>query len=373
VLANQGVDVIGVRRHSAGFRTAMLQAPAAVQNLPIVASPAGTAEDLYVCSETVPLNHLLTARRLGMRIAWWQLAPFGLLGKAHDPQLGEYLLPFSSYVNPDASHYFYYQPRLDQAWAAALEAPRRRPANQPLKVAFYPGKGRLRRLPDQLLALTRASEILTITRDQPHTREDLFGLLSQSVGLISFDELSQLNLEAASLQIPVFLANRLFPDRSLDNFVVKRLADWLTSDPVAFMDMIQGGRGNLAHSWTFADLMIANADTLASFRGLVYGQTLDGLICNQSQIDGLRIFSDTLRRSRLICANQKIGLSGGALLGLGDYIQYLTSSGQRFERIFLKIRFFDLLFMVLARLPFLTIGFWAFVKRLYLRLSNPSS
>jgi hypothetical protein len=371
-LANQGIVITGVMRNPADFRYALQQAPQAIKNLPMSPAPNGTSEDLYLCSETVPFGHLKTARRLAMRIAWWQLAPFGLLGKTHYPQLGEHLLPFSSYSQPEVHQHFYFQPPLDQAWAAALKLPWIDRARESFKIAIYPGKGRLRRLPDNLLTLTRASEILLITRDQPQTREQLFGLLSQCDGLISFDELSQLNLEAASLQIPVFLANRLFPDQSMKNFVIKRLRDWLTSNPHEFIEMIQARSKDAFTPWEAEELMIANRSTVSAFRSLANGGLPETLIQSQYQIERLKIYSSQLKNARAIIANQKIGMSGGALLGLGDYLEYASNPDSQNNKIFLKIRFLDAFFGLVTLFPFLTIGFWACVKRLYLRLSRHS-
>lgn len=374
-LANQGVDVIGVMRHPAGFLYSLQQAPQAIQNLPISPALKGTSEDLYLCSETVPFYHLKEARRLAMRIAWWQLAPFGLLGRTHYPQLGEYHLPFSSYSKPDAGQYYYYQPPLDQAWAAALKLPCKGRTSGPLRIALYPGKGRLRRLPDSLLALTRNSEVLLITRDQPQTREELFGLLSQCDGLISFDELSQLNLEAASLHIPVFLANRLFPDSALENFTIKRLRDWLTSNPQFFVEKIEARGKHTFNPWTAEDLMAANADTLTAFQNVFAGLELQALICRQPQINQLKNYSAKLPKSRAIAANLRIGTSGGALLALDDYLEYMNDEGSRSNRIFLKIRLLDALLRLFASLPFVNGIVLISAKRLYLRLSrlcNPS-
>ena len=241
-LVRQGIEVIAVPRNPEQVRAAMQQAPPAMAALPTSPAPSGNAADLFLCAETVPLPMLQAARQRGMRIAWWQLAPFGLLGKTQYPRQGEHLLPFSSYTQPDAEQHFYYQPPLDQAWAAALQSPRPARNTGPLKIALYPGKGRLRRLPANLLALTRSSEVLLITRAHPETRAELFALLADCDGLINFDELSQLNLEAASLQIPVFLANRLFPDRCLDRFSVQRLREAVTGDPESFLQQVHQGQ-----------------------------------------------------------------------------------------------------------------------------------
>ena len=299
-----------------------------------------------------------------MRVTWWQLAPFGLLGKAHYPRLGEHLLPFSSYTQPEAKKQFYYQPPLDEAWSAKLTLSGNRRISWAPKIAVYPGKGRLRRLPDSLLSLTRSSEILLITRDRPRTREALFEQLLLCDGLISFDELSQLNLEAASLRIPVFLANRLFPDSCLDNFAIKRLREWLTSDPHVFTSLIQVRGCDSRDAWSVDDLMSENSGTVSAFHKLAKHSLPETIVCSQQQIKQLKAYGDELRRTRAICANQKVGHSGGALLLLGDYAQYLQSSSRK-GGIFLKIRTLDAMLEFLAWLPILPESFWGRAKHLY--------
>ena len=78
-LVSEGIEVIGVPRNPDQVREAMQQAPPAMAALPTSPVPSGNAADLFLCAETVPLPLLQAARQRGMRIAWWQLAPFGLL------------------------------------------------------------------------------------------------------------------------------------------------------------------------------------------------------------------------------------------------------------------------------------------------------
>ena len=58
-------------------------------------------------------------------------------------------------------------------------------------------------------------------------------------GLISFDELTQTNLEAASLGIPVYLANPLFPKNCLKKFNIQDFRERITSSPEKFISMLK--------------------------------------------------------------------------------------------------------------------------------------
>ena len=83
------------------------------------------------------------------------------------------------------------------------------------RICIYTGKGRLKKLPKNIRNLFAEYDIQLITRVFPSTRKELFYLLLNSDAFISFDELTQINLEAASLGMPVFIANPLFPEKSL--------------------------------------------------------------------------------------------------------------------------------------------------------------
>ena len=342
-LAQEGIQVIGVPRNQGHFKDGLKHASQKIAALPTSPAPLGSAADLFLCAETVPLTLLQTARQRGMRIAWWQLAPFGLLGKTQYPRQGEHLLPFSSYTQPDTLQYYYYQPPLDQAWAAALQSPRPARTSGPLKIALYPGKGRLRRLPANLLALTRSSEVLLITRAHPETRAELFALLANCDGLINFDELSQLNLEAASLQIPVFLANRLFPDHCLDRFSVQRLREAVTGDAESFLQQVHQGHSSASRPWTQDDLLTTNQATITAIKELIERNTPQSLIHQQTQIQLLKTYTHQLKQRRAIYPNINMAESGGTL-ALADYLQYVKGTSDNDEKILLKIRILDATF-----------------------------
>jgi len=369
-LAQEGIQVIGVPRNQDHFRDGLQHASHKIAALPTSPTPLGNPADLFLCAETVPLPLLQAARQRGMRIAWWQLAPFGLLGKTQYPKLGEYLLPFSSYTQPNAESHCYYQPPLDQAWAAALQSPRPEQTGSPLKIAIYPGKGRLRRLPASLLALTRSSEVLLITRAYPQTRAELFALLADCDGLINFDELSQLNLEAASLQIPVFLANRLFPDRCLESFSVQRLQEAVTGEPERFIEQVQQRHSTTSRPWPQADLLAANQATVAAIKALVGGQSQQSLIRDQAQIQQLKAYTQQLKHQRAIYANVNMAESGGTL-ALDDYLSYVKGTSTNDERILLKIRILDTTFKLVSKFRLTKIS--EIIRRLNRQIRRPSN
>ena len=347
-LVSQGIEVIAVPRHPDQVGDAMQQAPSGMAALATSATPIGTAADLFLCAETVPLPLLQAARQRGMRIAWWQLAPFGLLGKTQYPQPGEYLLPFSSYTQPDAEQHYFYQPPLDQAWHTALQSPRPGRTHGPVKIAIYPGKGRLCRLPASLLALTRSSEVLLITRAFPKTREELFAVLADCDGLINFDELSQLSLEAASLQIPVFLANRLFPNRCLDTFSVQRLQEAVTDDPERFIHQVHQRHSTASRPWPQDNLLTSNQATVSAIKDLIEHNSKQSLIQQQGQIQQLKTYTKQLKQRRSIYANVNMAESGGTL-AIPDYLNYVKGTSDNDERILLKIRILDTTFKLISK------------------------
>jgi len=369
VLAQEGIQVIGVPRNQDHFKDGLKHASQKIAALPTSPAPLGNAADLFLCAETVPLPLLQAARQRGMRIAWWQLAPFGLLGKTQYPQPGEYLLPFSSYTQPDAEQHYYYQPPLDPAWATALQSPRPGRTHGPLKIAIYPGKGRLRRLPASLLALTRSSEVLLITRAFPETRAELFALLADCDGLINFDELSQLNLEAASLQIPVFLANRLFPDRCLESFSVQRLQEAVTGEPERFIEQVHQRHSSASNPWPQTSLLAANQATVFAIKALIGGQSQQSLIRDQAQIQPLKTYTQHLKQQRAIYANVNMAESGGTL-ALDDYLSYVKGTSTNDERILLKIRILDTTFKLVSKFRLTKIS--EIIRRLNRTIRRPS-
>ena len=189
--------------------------------------------------DTTSINLLNFARSKKVNIVWWQLAPYKFLGNKQLPKVGEYNLPFSSYTDPKANFFFYYQPRLDNEWETELKNSKVRKKRKFKKICFYTGKGRLTKLPKNIRELFLDYESVFITRTIPKSRKEYFHILSNSDGLISFDEMTQTNLEAASLGLPVFIANPIFPKKCLSNFTINKLQKRITHSPYKFIEMIK--------------------------------------------------------------------------------------------------------------------------------------
>ena len=158
--------------------------------------------------DTTPKKILSSARKLGVKIIWWQLAPYCLLGGKSFPKIGDINLPFSSYCDPSADQYCYYQSKIDKIWLSSLKY-KSNNKKKHKRICIYTGKGRLKKLPKNIRNLFAEYDIQLITRVFPSTRKEVFYLLLNSDAFISFDELTQINLEAASLGMPVFIANRV--------------------------------------------------------------------------------------------------------------------------------------------------------------------
>jgi hypothetical protein len=127
----------------------------------------------------------------------------------------------------------------------------------------------LKGLGKRILDFCAQSEIIPITRTIPKSREALFELLKSSHGLISFDEFSAINLEAASLGIPVFLVNPLFENRCRQNFSVSRFQSMICLDADEFLRMVSLGLQQKLSPLGLEDLVGSNTATLANWKLLL--------------------------------------------------------------------------------------------------------
>ena len=50
--------------------------------------------------------------------------------------------------------------------------------------------------------------------------------------------MTQTNLEAASLGVPVYIANRCFPENSIKKFPIDDIKNRITTDPSKFLSML---------------------------------------------------------------------------------------------------------------------------------------
>ena len=97
--------------------------------------------DWLLACDTTPSYLLRNARKCGIRILWWQLAPYRFLGSNQIPKVGEFSLPFSSYTDPESKKYYYYQPDLDFEWEKALEEKNQGSLRENSKYVFTVVKG----------------------------------------------------------------------------------------------------------------------------------------------------------------------------------------------------------------------------------------
>ena len=257
-LANIGVNVRILPRDIRAFRR---KVPSEFKGIKISMPWQIEGPATLICIESVPANTVKIARRKGLQIFWWYLAPHGLLEKQKaTPRPGEKLAVFSPYVFPE-KEYYYFQPPLDNHWLHAIRKHRPRTDHKKVVIGVYCGKGLLKALPEELRALMVDADIRVISRTSPKTRADLFALLSSLDGLVTFDEISQLTLESASIGIPVFIANPLFPRDSCLMFPLP-IEDFATSDHNEFIERIQKRRLNQTRQISISTLYTRNHDTI---------------------------------------------------------------------------------------------------------------
>jgi hypothetical protein len=119
-LSQAGMSVYGVPRRLQSFFKSLNSLPSEYKDIRVAECPFGSSEDIFIAAETAPSRVMYSVRKQGIRVVWWQLAPYRLLDGELWPETGDMSLPFSSYVNPDSDQYFYYQPLPDSHWSAAL-------------------------------------------------------------------------------------------------------------------------------------------------------------------------------------------------------------------------------------------------------------
>lgn len=195
-------------------------------------------KDWFLSCDTTPFFLMNYVRRKNIRIISWQLAPYKFLGAKKLPFPGEYNLPFSSFCDPYSEYFYYYQPSIDKEWLNSLERCKEIREKRFNTICIYTGKGKLKEIPKSLRSIFTNKKIKLITRIYPSSRKLYFKYLRKCDGLISFDEMTQTNLEAASLGVPVYIANRCFPENSIRNFPIKDIKNRITVDTNKFLSMI---------------------------------------------------------------------------------------------------------------------------------------
>ena len=306
---------------------------------------------ILICSESTPRHVINSARKKGLLIFWWYLAPLGLLEKARvKPLETDQLLIFSSYVLPDhKGKYSYYQPEIDLYWRQSLKKYCTLKGEVDLKVVIYCGKGRLKSLPNELLAILSTSKIQIISRDWPSSREKLMSILQSSDALVSFDEMSQISLETASLGIPVFLANPIFPLISIEKFSIDIRKNIIT-EAKTFLNRLDSLRINRRNSLRESCLYQANQYTVDHIARLInctgtsdYTKTLIG---NRYTIKQLKHHSNYLRRKRVLLPILN-GQSPGSLL-MDLYVRSIAMKPFMHQAISHLIRLVDYTYYIFA-------------------------
>jgi hypothetical protein len=309
-LARQGLKISFLPRDIRGF---VATVPSEFAKLGITPRWDIRAPGVLICSESIPEKTIQQARKEGIRIIWWFLAPYGLLEKQKiRPINDELILPFSSFIIPERLQFMFYQPPLDSYWQQALRKHRPRSDHKRVNIGLYCGKGRLAELPRSVLRLLAVSRITLITRNSPSTRRDLFLLLQEMDGLITFDDLSQLSLECATLGIPVFRANPLYPSHSFELFSVP-IAELCTLDDQLFIEYVKKRRSRKLLPIPISSIYFHNLNTIDAVMAIISG--LD----NQQQFVASRIlpraieFGRYLRSKKVLCPYYE-GQSAGSYL-----------------------------------------------------------
>tara|TARA_B100000886_G_scaffold18337_2_gene11788 strand:+ start:5557 stop:6747 length:1191 start_codon:yes stop_codon:yes gene_type:complete len=271
-----------------------------------------TKNDWLITCDTTSLPLLEIARKKGLNIAWWQLAPYNFLGNSQFPLPGEYSLPFSSYCDPSANEFYYYQPSVDKYWAEALKVSSDIEQTIKPSICFYTGKGRLTKLPELIRKLCKNYELQLITRQFPSSRKEYFNLLNESKALISFDEMSQTNLEAASLGLPVFIVNSIFPEESINKFNIKEYKERVTRSPEVFYEMLCHSKRKLP-KLKKSYLESFNNESFKKFSLLIKDK---GFFKNvtKSSLANFENHSKVLKKKNLICPFFLWGQSFGIVL-----------------------------------------------------------
>ena len=323
--------------------------PAGLAGLPLGNIENMTNRDILFCSESVPPEKIRHARGIGAKIIWWYLAPHGLLERSKvEPIAEEQICCFSSYVLPELENSFYYQPPLDQAWSKALGTHQvTKPKNSRKVFGIYTGKGALRKLPLELYNYIYGAEFLLFTRQLPKSRSKLFQALLRCDGLISFDELSQLNLEAATLGLPVYFPSSIFPETTYKNFPIP-IGRYQTFSHDIFIKILEMRRSGKTKNLTKIDIQSNNADCINQFEALINASEQRFTSYSKKGVNEIRQFGKQLKAKKLLIPIRNGQSPGSALIEI--YISSLSSSYFKHLRITKVTKAIDILTLTLSSL-----------------------
>jgi hypothetical protein len=345
-LSRRGLDIkLSPRTLSSFFNNL----PADLAGLPLGNIENMTNRDILFCSESVPPEKIRHARDIGAKIIWWYLAPHGLLERSKvEPIAGEQICCFSSYVLPELENSFYYQPPLDKAWSKALRTHQvTKPKNSRKVFGIYTGKGALRKLPLALYNYIYGAEFLLFTRQLPKSRCKLFKELLRCDGLISFDELSQLNLEAATLGIPIYFPSSIFPEATYKNFPIP-IGRYQSFSHEMFIKNIEIRRCGKTKYLTKIDIQSNNADCVNQFETLINTSEQSFTSYSKEGVNEISQFGKQLKAKKLLIPIKNGQSPGSALVEI--YISSLSCSYSKHLRITEITKAIDILTLSLASL-----------------------
>jgi len=304
------------------FRDYFSKLPEKFQELSFISDPQELLGAVLLVPESAPKALIKKIRPYFQRVIWWLLAPAGVLTEFRpNIRLGDFLVGFSEFALPCQPDYLFVQPELDveddPLFFDYLIKYRHQPAKKK-QILLYTGKGRLKALPRSLHRYLLDYKVITITRSWPSKKSELTKLLIDSKGLISCDPMTNLNLEAAMLGLPVYLIGNPFPPRCFRNFPVD-LTDLIIDSPGAFIARLSSNSPlkqipvsalilKSRSSFDIFDLLLSDPQPLSAMAYRVSQKTLD-------QIDQYRI---VLMRSRTVQA-LKDGQSFSSAF-LGEYV-----------------------------------------------------
>lgn len=219
------------------FRRYFPKLPASVQSMPFIASLQEAGDAIVIAPESTPPGVIRRVRCEGRTVLWWLLAPSGVLTPSRpDIRVDDLLLAFSAFALPDHKPNLFVDPRPTALIEAAyrLYQPHRL-GNR--SVVIYTGKGRLRPLPPSLHRFLLTYPIQVITRSFPARKADLIRLLGRARGLVCFDPITNLSLEAANLGVPVYIPDNPYPTSVYRDFFVN-LTSHISEDPSLFIERV---------------------------------------------------------------------------------------------------------------------------------------
>jgi hypothetical protein len=191
------------------------------RSLRFITNPLEVPSESYlIVPESIRNFQVKSLRGYFAKVIWWNLAPAGVL-TPFSPAIGRQDLVtfFSPFVLPNRPCYHFVNPPLPKRLRnlAKRHQPRRAASNTML---VYTGKGRLKPLSRKLHRHLLPYSIELITRTHPSSKEKLLELLMSAQGLISFDPMTNLSLEAALAGMPVFLPSTAFQEEAYAHFPV---------------------------------------------------------------------------------------------------------------------------------------------------------